>query len=482
MRSWPINYRVTVIITIVLTIVISQTWHDCSTAPQSINDIICENCNSSEDIVLVAQLYAPVDSDRSLYIFSCNKRLCSLQSNGWTVIRNQQVSTTKRIGSANSASSIDTKAATNGNGLAQPTTGRTSKAASVWDFLSDENGLDVGEDDLFNLLAQRDGVNKTAEATASLPKSHTTESVSIRTSASSSSTQGFGTSKIVESGSNAFKTKICLPCWLVEDREEYWHQKAPNNDRDDDSDEDFYANDGVTDEKIKQMLSSYYEGEEDETIIVIIESSLKPNGRSNIVDSNAILSDLATEEVSNPNTNNRTNSNNRTKKGRGEKQKKVVKEEDNHSDSEGDFNEKKYSRSSQTAKTEDYFLNRVRQYPSQVLRYAYGGNPLWITYPNPLSIRKDNSKQPITIPDCPACKIPRIYECQLMPGLLSLLGSVEKSFNTSDRQGVFGQSITDRLGHSLDYGVVTIWSCPNSCSIDGFATEIPVVQPPPDIF
>jgi hypothetical protein len=35
-------------------------------------------------------MYAPVDYDRSLYVFCCNKRTCSLTSEGWIIIRNQQ--------------------------------------------------------------------------------------------------------------------------------------------------------------------------------------------------------------------------------------------------------------------------------------------------------------------------------------------------------------------------------------------------------
>jgi hypothetical protein len=63
-------------------------WHDPASAP--VKTLTCRVCHQSEFMVLVAQIYAPIDFDRSLYIFCCNKRMCSSNSNAWIVIRNQE--------------------------------------------------------------------------------------------------------------------------------------------------------------------------------------------------------------------------------------------------------------------------------------------------------------------------------------------------------------------------------------------------------
>jgi hypothetical protein len=40
-------------------------------------------------------------------------------------------------------------------------------------------------------------------------------------------------------------------------------------------------------------------------------------------------------------------------------------------------------------------------------------------------------------------------------------------------------SLLDKLGNALDFGVVAVWSCPNSCAQSFY--EYVVVQGPPDI-
>ena len=52
-------------------------WHDASTAPSA--KLSCRICGSSESVLMVAQIYAPTDRDRSLYIFCCDNRECSLK-------------------------------------------------------------------------------------------------------------------------------------------------------------------------------------------------------------------------------------------------------------------------------------------------------------------------------------------------------------------------------------------------------------------
>ncbi len=119
-------------------------WFDETTAP-CLDDLQCGNCASTENIALVAQIYTPMDGlDRSLYIFCCNTRKCSLLSSGWRVIRNQK--SKAKAGS------------TKGPPLAPPSkidSAPIVKGPSEWSFLSDE-----GKDEKSKLASANDKDNK----------------------------------------------------------------------------------------------------------------------------------------------------------------------------------------------------------------------------------------------------------------------------------------------------------------------------------
>jgi len=72
-----------------------------------------------------------------------------------------------------------------------------------------------------------------------------------------------------------------------------------------------------------------------------------------------------------------------------------------------------------------------------------------------------------------------------MPALLSYITVTEPAANQSASSATTVASkhqLSEALGSGLDYGVVTIWTCPKSCATttNTFATEIVIVQPPPD--
>lgn len=81
------------------------------------------------------------------------------------------------------------------------------------------------------------------------------------------------------------------------------------------------------------------------------------------------------------------------------------------------------------------FKKKIAAAPEQILRYSRGGNPLWIS----------NSDLPV-VPPCEACGSPRKFEFQIMPQLLAHLN-------------------VDDVGKSIDWGVVCVFTCSNSCDI-----------------
>uniref|UniRef100_A0ABI7Y542 MYND-type domain-containing protein n=1 Tax=Felis catus TaxID=9685 RepID=A0ABI7Y542_FELCA len=89
------------------------------------------------------------------------------------------------------------------------------------------------------------------------------------------------------------------------------------------------------------------------------------------------------------------------------------------------------------------FKTKIALEPEQVLRYGRGIAPIWIS--------GENIPQEKDIPDCP-CGAKRIFEFQVMPQLLNYLKA-------------------DTLGRSVDWGVVAVFTCAESCRLGIGYTE-----------
>ncbi|XP_010004534.1 PREDICTED: programmed cell death protein 2-like [Chaetura pelagica] len=81
------------------------------------------------------------------------------------------------------------------------------------------------------------------------------------------------------------------------------------------------------------------------------------------------------------------------------------------------------------------FMKRISVCHEQILRYSWGGQPLFITCP-PANINQG-------IPACSNCGSKRVFEFQLMPALVSML-----------------QSDSDL---SVEFGTVIVYTCERSC-------------------
>nr|XP_047924759.1 programmed cell death protein 2-like isoform X1 [Anser cygnoides] len=81
------------------------------------------------------------------------------------------------------------------------------------------------------------------------------------------------------------------------------------------------------------------------------------------------------------------------------------------------------------------FMKKIAVCHEQILRYSWGGQPLFITCP-PANFNED-------IPACSNCGSKRIFEFQLMPALVSML-----------------QSDSDL---SVEFGTVIVYTCEESC-------------------
>ncbi|KAM6381087.1 programmed cell death protein 2-like [Pluvialis apricaria] len=123
----------------------------------------------------------------------------------------------------------------------------------------------------------------------------------------------------------------------------------------------------------------------------------------------------------------------------------------------GEGNNEKYEKSEVKSRDHTFhkFMKRISVCPEQILRYSWGGQPLFITCP-PANIDKG-------IPACSNCGSNRIFEFQLMPALVSML-----------------QSDSDL---SVEFGTAVVYTCERSCWPTNHQTpleEFVFVQEDPD--
>ncbi|NXP47604.1 PDD2L protein, partial [Heliornis fulica] len=123
----------------------------------------------------------------------------------------------------------------------------------------------------------------------------------------------------------------------------------------------------------------------------------------------------------------------------------------------GEGDNEKYEKSEVKSRDHTFhkFMKRVSVCNEQILRYSWGGQPLFITCP-PANINKG-------IPACDNCGSNRIFEFQLMPALVSML-----------------QSDSDL---SVEFGTVIVYTCERSCWPTNHETpieEFVFVQEDPD--
>lgn len=329
----------------------------------------------------------------------------------------------------------------------------TPKKSSVWDFLNetDDTSQNNEDDDLLALLANRN------TNLGSAKKSAAVEQKSLKPSTAVAATAGKQPCLI---------TKKAFPVCQLKEEEEYCDIAI------DGEDGEVYG-DEVDQSHIESLLSSYLKDEDDTENLLALQThgigagaTVRPVTHSQDDDQE----EDEEEEIE-------------VKSGKG--QKKV----------DDDFAEDKLTMESKKHKIEFYFQRRASLYPNQILRYAYDGIPLWITSPSPLEeeearIKKSNNKASnALIPDCECCGASRVFECQLMPALLSLMSKhMPKSSNDAKAKTANGDQrsrpdVNEILGDTMDFGVVTVWSCRNSCEPinNQYQREVVIVQPPSDL-
>lgn len=363
-------------------------------------------------------MYAPIDYDRSLYIFCCNKRACSLTSKGWIVIRNQQQQQQFKstIGNTNEqkidvfSSLIPVTNATADKFKIEkavtpsiPTTSTTTKSA--WGSLMDYKEEEV---DMMLLLEARD-------------KALALKTTGARTSSSSSSNpkkivlkQAIRQVESITSPAPFVRPALLPPslvCWKVDaiiDPCPFSTEMLTTNAREGDGeDEDDHITAPFSMEAMKhvhEMLAGY-----------VAASEIEGEGEDKGGDDPALLEILKKEVLLNERggKGKETSAYNSKIDTHAQVAKSSIPRDtstnDNKRERDGG-NDLLLSKVDYRCKVESMFQASVSYAPSQVVRFAYGGLPLWCSHPYPADASVS------AIPKCDCCGAQRVFEMQLMPG------------------------------------------------------------------
>ena len=126
-------------------------------------------------------------------------------------------------------------------------------------------------------------------------------------------------------------------------------------------------------------------------------------------------------------------------------------------------------------------------------RYELGGNPLSYqtdaVFQRLFPVSQPNVAKRVfsssSLPKCSRCGSDRIFECQLMPNLINVLGSAfakgptepPKVISDAERRKAVERELKERSG--MEWGTAMVFSCAADCCPDGreyFAEEEVLIQ------
>lgn len=441
------------------------SFHNVAQKPSQIS---CRRCLKTDGIVLVTQLFAPFTVDRSVYIYVCTHPGCAATAEGWIVFRNQALE---------SEIELETEKKSEATPVAKSSTVAAPKApaTSIWSFDSTSPSGNDG-DDIDDLLAMLEKRDESLNATKANPV--------VAASPSKISVDNSATVNSLEE-SALYRTGRTLPCYEIEDFDEEWDRALEQAEEDE-------ITSNVDQSHISSLIESYLRDEEDREYATQLQQQLATSSRP-VEDGENIEEDEDDEEdalgQSDDDDDDALEEANPRSKAKGKKAKQKNPNHSNHRKPSSSVS------SRATQKIERYFQRRVSRHPSQVLRYAYGGSPLWSSALPPLPDQSSSTARKVlsterrqqtsyNIPPCPFCGKERIFEFQLMPGMLSLWPAcvqlpMQRLPANGKNQVINAQSSSNM---EIDFGVVVVYTCPDSCvPPDG---EVPyeylLVQPAPD--
>ncbi|KAJ2785641.1 hypothetical protein GGI15_001842 [Coemansia interrupta] len=419
-------------------------WLDPTSAVPERSTGICENCGG--EMVMIVQAYVPLEDsayDRSIYVWACNRRACAGKTGAAKAVRGHLLNKEyalklvkrKRAASAKSKSAAKSKAA-----LDTPAASATVPKfdfGSVW--LSSDSGS-----------TKSTGSGNKADRQAGSLFSGTFGSGSLFGGAASKSNES--------------------------------PTKSPTQDADQREDELLAKQLGQLDiipehaervdwpEDISSVPAQYLEFDSEE---LADGYQLDERYRDHIDQAMELVAESA-----------RT----REKKAGGT--------------DEDEWADEKYERAERPKGTDvgfERFVRMVSQNPEQVMRYQFGGEPLLYSMQDETAQKLGVSKcdgdsddddeeeeededsgnnsagyqgwlhrrgyRSERLPRCEHCNGRRVYECQLMPALLSVLplAAHAKPVVVSSGERLVGSQLLQTVDLGLEFGTVIVFVCENDC-------------------
>eukprot|EP00903_Cladosiphon_okamuranus_P014302 g13284.t1 len=386
-------------------------------APVDVGGLVCRLCGRY--LYLVIQIYAPTHVQRSLCVFGCNRAACSLRPEAWRVIRTQERSpadptldkfdAAKPRGDISSGTTVAAATRDAGGGMPPPTPLHVPAQAVVqpapdawgtsdvsWDAVAAPNGdgwgaeesewgaavgiEGVGDEatpDISALLEEQENKrsSKAQEHQAAPPSppaaaGHPQDGDALdQPTRAGSQAKGSSARQRCLSGASGADATVALTTSAAADEAESGGGRPRFPAKTVSFMPEPWGADSsrANDKEMEDRLRRYREQEEDRGLVTALDQALglkdgcgAGNGGGQQGEGDGVA-------------------------GIGEK----------------------YERTPARAKAVLRFADRVARSPQQVVRYAYGGLPLWSSSDPP---RED-------VPPC-ACGAARLFEMQLMPALL----------------------------------------------------------------
>lgn len=177
----------------------------------------------------------------------------------------------------------------------------------------------------------------------------------------------------------------------------------------------------------------------------------------------------------------------------------------------------KYENSLRTDHVFDRFNERASHEPQQCVRYDFGGIPLPFAGDDPykqlfplfsgnsglvtvtksvFNVQDPSTRRgydPTSIPSCPHCDSRRVFECQLMPNLINIIGPGTTGSAAGDSGATTDEERKEAMrkllkgeadGRGMEWGTVLVFSCEKDCCLgpgnkekqDAWNEELVLVQ------
>ncbi|KAJ3371174.1 hypothetical protein GGF31_003597 [Allomyces arbusculus] len=137
-------------------------------------------------------------------------------------------------------------------------------------------------------------------------------------------------------------------------------------------------------------------------------------------------------------------------------------------------------------RTLEKFVERIEDNPGQVVRYRHGGRALHYSDFAVISGPPTKGGKPGAVPKCDRCGAARVFECQLMSTLLSVLPVEQYAAKAAGSGPVDEKAHPSTWYSGMEFGTVLVYTCGKNCAasepnavggpVVEYAQEVCVVQ------